>query len=230
LFATPERTLVFDINDFDETLRATWEWDVKRLAASLVVAARVNGFAEERCVDVAVKSAASYRGHLREFAEMSPLEAWSFHIDADDLVTNAADEEARRRREQMAVKARLRVGERLLPKITQQVSVRRHVVESPPLTTRVHDERALRIVRQGIGRYLQTLDESRRFLLDRYRLEDYARRVVGVGSVVAGQRMIQAASDILLGWLRAVKQRVARFASVRSLNRPPRSPPCKSNE
>jgi uncharacterized protein (DUF2252 family) len=219
LFATPERTLVFDINDFDETLRATWEWDAKRLAASLVVAARVNGFAEERCVDVAVKSAASYRGHLREFAEMSPLEAWSFHIDADDLVTNAADEEAR-----------LRVGERLLPKITQQVSVRRHVVESPPLTTRVHDERALRIVRQGIGRYLQTLDESRRFLLDRYRLEDYARRVVGVGSVVAGQRMIQAASDILLGWLRAVKQRVARFASVRSLNRPPRSPPCKSNE
>ena len=248
LFASPERKLVFDINDFDETLRAAWEWDVKRLAASLVVAARVNGFAEDRCAEVAVRSAASYRKHMHEFAEMSPLEIWYFHIDADDLVVNAADEEARRLREQMATKARLRVGERLLPKITEQVGQRRHFVESPPLTTRVHDERALRIVRRGIEHYLQTLEDSRRCLLDRYSLEDYAVRVVGIGSVgtrcfvallacddrnplllqikearqsvltpfagpspyanqgqrvVAGQRMIQAASDIFLGWLRA---------------------------
>jgi uncharacterized protein (DUF2252 family) len=248
LFASPERNLVFDINDFDETLRAAWEWDVKRLAASFVVAARVNGFAEDRCVEVAVRSAASYRGHMREFAEMSPLEIWYFHIDADDLVANAADEEARQLREQMAAKARLRVGERLLPKITEQVGQRRQFVELPPLTTRVHDERALQIVRRGIERYLQSLEESRRFVLDRYSLEDFAVRVVGIGSVgtrcfvallacddrsplllqikearqsvlapfagpspytnqgqrvVAGQRMIQAASDIFLGWLRA---------------------------
>jgi hypothetical protein len=183
LFASPERKLVFDINDFDETLRAAWEWDVKRLAASLVVAARVNGFAEDRCAEVAVRSAASYRKHMQEFAEMSPLEIWYFHIDADDLVVNAADEEARRLREQMATKARLRVGERLLPKITEQVGQRRHFVESPPLTTRVHDERALRIVRRGIEHYLQTLEDSRRCLLDRYSLEDFAVRVVGIGSV-----------------------------------------------
>jgi uncharacterized protein (DUF2252 family) len=248
LFASPERKLVFDINDFDETLRATWEWDVKRLAASLVVAARVNGLAEERCAELAVRSAASYRGHMREFAEMSPLDIWYFHIDADDLVANAADEEARRLREQMAAKARLRIGERLLPKITEQIGHRWQFTESPPLTTRVHDERALRIVRRGLGQYLQTLEESRRFVLDRYSLEDFAVRVVGVGSVgtrcfvallacddrnplflqikearqsvlepfadpspygnqghrvVAGQRMIQAASDVFLGWLRA---------------------------
>ena len=248
LFASPERKLVFDINDFDETLRAAWEWDVKRLAASLVVAARVNGFAEQRCVEVAVRSAASYRGHMNEFAEMSPLEIWYFHIDADDLIASAADEEARRLREQMAAKARLRVGERLFPKITEQVGQRRLFVESPPLTTRVHDDLALRIVQRGVEQYRQSLDESRRFLLDRYRLEDYAMRVVGIGSVgtrcfvallvcddrnplllqikearqsvlapfaepspytnqgqrvVAGQRMIQAASDIFLGWLRA---------------------------
>ena len=248
LFASPERKLVFDINDFDETLRAAWEWDVKRLAASLVVAARVNGFAEQRCVEVAVRSAASYRGHMNEFAEMSPLEIWYFHIDADDLIASAADEEARRLREQMAAKARLRVGERLFPKITEQVGQRRLFVESPPLTTRVHDDLALRIVQRGVEQYRQSLDESRRFLLDRYRLEDYTMRVVGIGSVgtrcfvallvcddrnplllqikearqsvlapfaepspytnqgqrvVAGQRMIQAASDIFLGWLRA---------------------------
>ncbi len=248
VFASPERRLVFDINDFDETLRATWEWDVKRLAASFVVAARVNGFPEDRCAAVAVRSAASYRGHMHEFAEMSPLETWYFHIDADDLVANAADEESRQLRERMAAKARLRVGERLVPKITEQVGQHRQFVELPPLTTRVHDERALRIVRRGITDYLQTLDESRRFVLDRYSLEDYAIRVVGIGSVgtrcfvallvcddrnplvlqikearpsvltpfagpspyanqgqrvVAGQRMIQAASDIFLGWLRA---------------------------
>ena len=201
LFASPERKLVFDINDFDETLRAAWEWDVKRLAASLVVAARVNGFAEDRCAEVAVRSAASYRKHMHEFAEMSPLEIWYFHIDADDLVVNAADEEARRLREQMATKARLRVGERLLPKITEQVGQRRHFVESPPLTTRVHDERALRIVRRGIEHYLQTLEEARQSVLTPFAgPSPYANQGQ---RVVAGQRMIQAASDIFLGWLRA---------------------------
>jgi uncharacterized protein (DUF2252 family) len=248
LFATPERRLVFDINDFDETLRGPWEWDLKRLAASLVVAARVNGFPEDRCAALAVRSVASYRGHMHEFAEMSPLESWYFHIDADDLVTRATDEESRQLREQMAAKARQRVGERLLPKITEQVGHQRQFVEAPPLTTRVHDQRALRIVRRGMEQYLETLEESRRFVLDRYRLEDFAVRVVGIGSVgtrcfvallvcddrnplllqikearrsvlapyaapsphanqgqrvVAGQRMIQAASDIFLGWLRA---------------------------
>ena len=248
VFASPERKLVFDINDFDETLRGPWEWDVKRLAASLVVAARVNGFSEERAAALAVRSAASYRLHMHEFAEMSPVEVWYFHIDADDLVASAPDEESRRLSERMASKARQRVGERLFPKITEPMGHRRQFVESPPLTTRVVDERALRIVRHGIGRYLQSLDGSRRFLLERYRLEDYAMRVVGIGSVgtrcfvallvcddrsplllqikearpsvlapyaepspyanqgqrvVAGQRMIQATSDIFLGWLRA---------------------------
>ena len=247
LFASPERKLVFDINDFDETLRGPWEWDLKRLAASLVVAARVNGFSEDRCAAVAVHSATSYRRHMHEFAEMSPLESWYFHIDADDLVASAPDEESRQLREQMAAKARQRVGERMLPKITEQVGQVRQFVEAPPLTTRVTDTRALRIVRAGMDRYLESLDESRRFVFDRYRLEDYCMRVVGIGSVgtrcfvallvcddrnplllqvkearesvlaphaapsphanqgervVAGQRMIQAASDIFLGWLR----------------------------
>ena len=212
------------------------------------MAARVNGFSEERAAALAVRSAASYRLHMHEFAEMSPVEVWYFHIDADDLVASAPDEESRRLSERMASKARQRVGERLLPKITEPMGQGRQFVESPPLTTRVVDERALRIVRHGIERYLQSLDGSRRFLLERYRLEDYAMRVVGIGSVgtrcfvallvcddrtplllqikearqsalapyagpspyanqgqrvVAGPRMIQATSDIFLGWLRA---------------------------
>ena len=183
VFASPERKLVFDINDFDETLRGPWEWDVKRLAASFVVAARENGFSEERAAALAVRSAASYRLHMHEFAEMSPVEVWYFHIDADDLVASAPDEESRRLSERMASKARQRVGERLFPKITEPMGHGRQFVESSPLTTRVVDERALRIVRHGIGRYLQSLDGSRRFLLERYRLEDYAMRVVGIGSV-----------------------------------------------
>jgi hypothetical protein len=154
LFASPERKLVFDINDFDETLRGPWEWDVKRLAASFVVAARVNGFSEERAAALAVRSAASYRRHMHEFAEMSPVEVWYFHIDADDLVASAPDEESRRLSERMASKARQRVGERLFPKITEPMGHGRQFMESPPLTTRVVDERALRIVRHGIERYL----------------------------------------------------------------------------
>lgn len=147
------------------------------------MAARVNGFSEERAAALAVRRAASYRLHMHEFAEMSPVEVWYFLIDADDLVASAPDEESRRLSERMASKARQRVGERLFPKITEPMGQGRQLVESSPLTTRVVDERALRIVRHGIERYLQSLDGSRRFLLERYRLEDYAMRVVGIGSV-----------------------------------------------
>jgi uncharacterized protein (DUF2252 family) len=248
VYASPERKLVFDVNDFDETLRATWEWDVKRLTASFVVAGRVNGFDEARSAEIAVRCAASYREHLREFAAMSPLEVWYFHVDADDLVKNAADDASRLLREQMAAKARLRVGERLFPKITEQVGERRQFVEASPLTSRIVEPRDLEIVHRAFDLYQKSLDESRQFVLNRYRLEDVATRVVGIGSVgtrcyvallvcddrnplllqikearksvlepfanaspyenqgqrvVAGQRMMQAASDIFLGWLRA---------------------------
>lgn len=247
LFATPERQLVFDINDFDETLRATWEWDLKRLAASFVVAGRVNGFTDARCTDVVRQGTRSYRQHLFEFAQMSPLEIWYFHVSADDLIDSAPCDDSRELREQLAAKARRRVAERLLPKITVETGGARHFVENPPITTRITDEARLQSVRHGFDQYRGTLEESRRFMLDRYRWQDFATRVVGVGSVgtrcyvallacddetplllqikearpsvlapfaepspfdnqgqrvVTGQRMMQAASDILLGWLR----------------------------
>lgn len=247
LFASPERNLLFDINDFDETLPAPWEWDVKRLAASFVVAGRVNGFSESACGEIVDDCTRSYREHLREFAEMSPLEVLYFRVHAQDLVENAPDPKSRKKRQQMVDKARGRVGERMLPKVTDEVNGRLQFVENPPIIVRLTDESLQRMIRQGFDDYRDTLSEDRRMVFDRYRLEDFARRVVGVGSVgtrclaalfvcddrsplllqvkearrsvlepfasasafanqgqrvVVGQRKMQAASDIFLGWLR----------------------------
>ena len=89
LFATPERNLIFDLRDHDETLRAPWEWDVKRLAASLAVAGRINGISDRRLRDVTAICARSYREHMHEFAEMSPLELWYYRVSAEDLIERA---------------------------------------------------------------------------------------------------------------------------------------------
>lgn len=248
LFGTPERNLVFDVNDFDETLRAPWEWDVKRLAASFVVAGRTFGQSEQCCREAARGCARSYREHLAEFAEMSPLETWYFQVNAEFLIEAAPNAKSRAVREQMVAKARTRVGERLLPKITNEVEGKFQFVENPPVVTRITSEAERAVIGQAIDEYRASLSDERRFAFDRYELEDFALRVVGVGSVgtrcylallvcddrsplflqikearrsvlepyaepcpfanqgqrvVVGQRMIQAASDIFLGWLRA---------------------------
>ena len=248
LFATPERNLIFDINDFDETLHAPWEWDLKRLTASFVVAARSNGISDQRSRDAVVACGHSYRRHMREFSEMSPLEIWYYRIRAEDLIAMAPDAKSRSRREKMAARARSRVGENLFPKITEQEDGQHRFVEQPPVMTRVTDEQTHELVREGIEAYRASLPDDRRYVFDRYRLEDFALRVVGIGSVatrcfvglffcddknplllqvkearrsvlepyagecpfenqgkrvVVGQRLMQAASDIFLGWLRA---------------------------
>ncbi len=180
LFATPERNLVFDINDFDETLRATWEWDLKRLAASFVVAGRTSGLTEANCAAAAQCAARSYRVHLREFSLMSPLEIWYFQVNAQYLVDSAPDAKSREQRAQMTAKARTRVGERLLPKITEEVEGRYRFVENPPIVTRPTTDEQQQLIWGGIDEYRQSISEERRFAFDRYRLEDFARRVVGV--------------------------------------------------
>ncbi|MGD9722902.1 MAG: DUF2252 domain-containing protein [Pirellulales bacterium] len=245
LFATPERNLIFDINDFDETLHGPWEWDLKRLAASFVVAARSNGIADQRSREIVAACGRSYRQHMREFSEMSPLDIWYYRIAADDLIAIAPDAQARRRREKLAERARARLGEKLFPKITEQQDGRHRFVEQPPVTTRLTDEKTQEQVREGMQQYRASLPDDRRYVFDRYRLEDFALRVVGIGSVatrcfvglffcddknplllqvkearpsvwepyaqkcpyehqgkrvVVGQRLMQAASDIFLGW------------------------------
>ncbi|MCC7084430.1 MAG: DUF2252 domain-containing protein [Pirellulales bacterium] len=246
LFATPERNLIFDINDFDETHRAPWEWDLKRLATSVVVAARVNGFSSRQSEDAALACTRSYRVHMAEFAELSPLDLWYLSITAEQLIETAPCAKSQIRRGKMAAKARTRVGEKLFPKITEREAGKHRFVERPPVMTRITDEPTLAGLQADLVNYRESLPLDRRALLDRYRLEDVAFRVVGIGSVgtrcyvallfcddenplllqikeanpsvleahtakcpfknqgqrvVVGQRLMQAASDIFLGWI-----------------------------
>jgi uncharacterized protein (DUF2252 family) len=183
LFATPERNLVFDINDFDETLPAPWEWDVKRLVASLVVAGRDQGVSDDACRDAAKECARSYREHLRDYSRMSPLEVWYSQLDAETLIEMAPDKETRERREQLAEKAHDRIVEYLFPKIVSQVGGRYRFVDQPPILYHVTDSDIDERMREGLEDYRNSLPDERRVLLDRYQLDDYAVKAVGIGSV-----------------------------------------------
>jgi uncharacterized protein (DUF2252 family) len=183
LFATPERNLVFDINDFDETLPAPWEWDLKRLAASFVVAARDCGHSDRQGRDAAVECARAYREHMRDYSKMSPLEVWYDRLDEKALIEMAPDAEARERRKEFTERARGRVADYLLPKITGEVGGRRRLLDQPPVLFHVQDEDYLEVAREALEDYRLSLPDSVRALFDRYRLEDIAIKVVGIGSV-----------------------------------------------
>jgi uncharacterized protein (DUF2252 family) len=182
-FATPERRLVFDLNDFDETLPAPWEWDVKRLAASFVVAARDNRLRDEDGVTAVRACLRAYREHLRECSRMTPLEVWYQRLDAETLVKAAPDAKARKFRQQIADRARERVIENLFPKIATQVDGRHRLVDQPPVLVHVPESDFEQQVQDGLAAYRESLSDERRVLLDRYRLEDAALKVVGIGSV-----------------------------------------------
>jgi len=183
LFATPERNLVFDINDFDETIPAPWEWDVKRLAVSFAVAARDNGHAADDARAAAIECARAYRERLRDYSRKSPLEVWYARLDAQTLIDMAPDAKARKRREEIAESARRRIGEFLFPKISTVVGGRPRLVDQPPLLFHVTEEGSEQIVREAMEDYRRSLPDDRRVLMDRYRLEDIAMKVVGIGSV-----------------------------------------------
>lgn len=182
-FATPERNLVFDINDFDETLPAPWEWDLKRLCASFAVAARDVGHSDKQARASAVECARSYRQHLRDCSKRSPLEVWYEHVDMQTLIDLAPDAQSRKRRQEMADKARRRIGEYLLPKLTDSAGGRRRLLDQPPVLFHVTDKRVEERFRRGLDLYRQSLPDDRRVLFDRYRLHDFAIKVVGIGSV-----------------------------------------------
>jgi uncharacterized protein (DUF2252 family) len=245
-FGTPERQLVFDINDFDETLPAPWEWDVKRLASSIVLAMRQAGFVESRCRDAAHTAAGSYRKHMRHYTRMTALEVWYSHLSADLWVQNAKTPESRERWQTLESRAEHDTPGHEFPKITLQRRGRPRIVDHPPLIYHPRDASFIgNSVHQMLREYRATLPEERRIVLDRYQLIDVARKVVGVGSVgtrcavallmagphdplflqfkeartsvlepytgksryanhgervVTGQRMLQSASDVFLGW------------------------------
>ncbi|MEU2658416.1 DUF2252 domain-containing protein [Streptomyces sp. NPDC007325] len=182
VYASPERALLFDVNDFDETLPGPFEWDVKRLAASVTVAALQNGGSRSKAHRAALVAAESYRTTMRRLAGLGELTVWYERIDADEL----AGLVRRRERERVArglAKARRRTSLQALDKLTvPDGDGGRRIAEDPPLLERVAD-----LDRVTLGKifsdYRSSLSEERRLLLDRYRFRDAARKVVGVGSV-----------------------------------------------
>ncbi len=258
VFASPERTLVFDINDFDETLPGPWEWDVKRLAASIAIAAQDNGFAVKEQERAVLDTVASYRAAMAQFAAMKNLEVWYARLDIEDVVARFASQfkpKAVRRTEKALAKARTRDNMSAFSKLTTGGGREPRIVAEPPLVVPVSElvpgaeqQQLLDALSRLLAEYRATLPHDRRVLLAQYELVDFARKVVGVGSVgtrawialllgrerrdplflqlkeaqasvlesylrpssfrnhgkrvVTGQQLMQASSDILLGWLR----------------------------
>jgi uncharacterized protein (DUF2252 family) len=182
-FATPERRLVFDLNDFDETLPAPWEWDLKRLVVSFLVAGRDNRLPDDDGLAAVLECVRAYREHLRECSRMRPLEVWYQRLDAETLIKAAPDARGRKFRQQIADRARGRVIENLFPKITTLVDGRHRLVDQPPILMHVAEPDFEQRVHEGLADYRESLSDERRVLLDRYRLEDCALKVVGIGSV-----------------------------------------------
>src|SRR5262245_5261719 len=189
LFAAPDRRLVFDVNDFDETLPASFEWDVKRLAASVVVAARDHGFSDSRGRAAARQSAAVYQAQIERFAGMTFLDVWYTRIDVDRLVLmwDAIETEAEvRQRHHLIEKAKRRTSLAALMKLCQQVEGEYRIQSAPPLIVRVpveeHPE-VKEILRDAIAMYEETLPVELREVVNRHWFADFARKVVGVGSV-----------------------------------------------
>ncbi|MCH0564227.1 MULTISPECIES: DUF2252 domain-containing protein [unclassified Streptomyces] len=193
LLASPERHLVFDINDFDETLAGPFEWDVKRLAASFAIAGRANGFSVGEQDDAVRACVGAYRARMRKLAGMRTLDVWYAQDDMDrirELQRSSISKEARRRAARASSRARTRTGLQAFAKLTRATPEGRRITPDPPLITPLRDlladtshddqERELRTV---LERYARTLSSERRHLLHHFHLVDMARKVVGVGSV-----------------------------------------------
>ena len=185
-FATPERRIVFDINDFDETYPAPWEWDLKRLAASFVIASRHNGHKGSEARAAAAAVVTNYRDRLRELAEMPALSAWYSYLDYEKLIEMTEDDELKRRRRKLLDKALQRDAAAEFVNLAHIDGGRPRIKDAPPLI--YHSDEQLdpgfdERVREHIARYRNSLPVERHVLFDRYELADVAVKVVGVGSV-----------------------------------------------
>ena len=257
VFASPERRLVFDANDFDETLPGPWEWDVKRLTASLMIAAQDNGYPAKRGEQIVLAAVETYRTAMRNFAAMPNLEVWYSYVDVDDFVAKYGSQVSPRqvsRTQKQLAKARTRDSTSAFAKLTHVVDGRIEIVDESPLIVPLRklaegasEEAIFGELRKLTRRYRNSLEFDRRTLLEEFDLHDFARKVVGVGSVgtrawiallmgrdqkdplflqmkeaessvlepylgasqfsnhgqrvVTGQRLMQATSDIFLGWV-----------------------------
>jgi len=187
MFSSPERRLVFDINDFDETLPGPFEWDVKRLAASVVVAGRNNGFDKKTNRKLARATTAAYRETIAMASKMSPLDVFYYRLDVEELAKTLETAKSERRR---LAKTRKKSAKKnslgALAKLTDVVDGRRVIVSNPPLIVAMPDEQRraeMTRIEGFFDEYRSTLHADRRLLMDRYSMTDIARKVVGVGSV-----------------------------------------------
>jgi uncharacterized protein (DUF2252 family) len=184
VYATPERRLIFDINDLDETLPAPWEWDVKRLAASFVLACRSNGLSEQDARDAALACVRSYREHMAEFSRMHALDVWYASLDVETAIPQIQNIKSRKRFRKRLAKARKQsVVEHDFPKLADTASEAVTIKDNPPLIYHWQEYRKNENIRQGFARYRDSLPADRRVLLDRFEIKDMAIKVVGVGSV-----------------------------------------------
>jgi uncharacterized protein (DUF2252 family) len=258
-FASPERRLVFEVNDFDETVPGPFEWDVKRLAASLAVAGRDNGFPAKACRKIVLAAAEGYRSAMRTFADQPLLEVWYAHLDIEQAIGEFKSQmKAKRYKKAQKLLAKAHTKDSTLAqrKLTTVADGRRRIISDPPMIMPIEEvfaaidaEAIYQEIRTVLGKYRQTLQSDRRHLLEQFTLIQVARKVVGVGSVgtrawvllmdaadgaeplflqakeaqpsvlaeycgrsqytnqgervVAGQHLMQAESDIFLGWTRA---------------------------
>jgi uncharacterized protein (DUF2252 family) len=193
VFASPERRLVFDVNDFDETLPGPWEWDVKRLAASMLIAARENEFAAKHQDQVVLDTVAGYRTAMAEFAGMTNLDVWYAHLDIETALADLGSQLQPRqvkRTEKALAKARTRDSMSAFSKLTHVVDGQPRIVAEPPLIVPIDDlgedserDEMFDFLHQQLRSYRESLPHERRVLLEQFRLTDFARKVVGVGSV-----------------------------------------------
>jgi uncharacterized protein (DUF2252 family) len=192
-FASPERNLVFDVNDFDETLPGPFEWDVKRLAASLAVAGRDNGFSAKARRKIALAAAEGYRTAMRGFAAQPFLEVWYAHLDIEPALGEFRSQFKAKRfkaAEKLLAKAHTRDSTQALGKLTTVTGGRRQIISDPPMIVPVEEvfaevqaDAIYEQIRGVLGKYRRSLQSDRRHLLEQFSLVQVARKVVGVGSV-----------------------------------------------
>jgi uncharacterized protein (DUF2252 family) len=182
-YATPERKLVFDINDFDETLPAPWEWDIKRLATSFVVAAEDSQLSMASAQRIAKTCVQSYRENMRAHSKQSPLEVWYGHLDLAKFAKEAPNKTTKLYRGSLIKKAEKQVAEYLFPKITTEINGDKRLIDNPPLIYHLDDEWMDKMARPAVESYRASLSHDRKVLLDRYQLKDIVVKVVGIGSV-----------------------------------------------
>ena len=192
-FASPERRLVFDVNDFDETLPGPFEWDVKRLAASLAVAGRDSGFPAKARRKIALAAGEGYRTAMRGFAEQAFLDVWYAHLDIEPVIAEFRSQVKAKRfkeAEKMLAKAHTSDSTKALGKLTTVVDGQRRIISDPPMIVPVEEvfadqqvDAIYKLIGTVLGKYRRTLQSDRRHLLEQFTLVQVARKVVGVGSV-----------------------------------------------